>query len=72
MAENDLLTVSEAANRAAVSPQTIRRWVDLPDFLVSQRTKYGRLIDRESLDRVIAERRKTWQPLPLGETNDGK
>jgi len=55
MHQRELLSPSQAARRAGVSSQAIKVWVDT-GRVHGTRTALGRLIDRESLDRVIEER----------------
>jgi excisionase family DNA binding protein len=54
-------TVNEAARRLEVSPDSIRRWVDA-GTLAAVKTESGqRLIDREALEALVAERQQARQ-----------
>jgi len=52
------LEVSESARRAGVSADTMRAWVDSGKVEAIRTARGVRLIDEESLERLIAERRE--------------
>jgi molybdopterin-binding protein len=62
---DDRLRLGEAAEILGVSPETVRRWAD-EGRLPAERSAGGqRLVRREDVSRVLAERRRAGQDRPI-------
>jgi molybdopterin-binding protein len=62
---DDRIRLGEAAEILGVSPETVRRWAD-EGRLPAERSAGGqRLVRREDVSRVLAERRRAGQERPI-------
>lgn len=62
---DDRIRLGEAAEMLGVSPETVRRWAD-EGRLSAERSAGGqRLVRREDVARVLAERRRAGQERPI-------
>jgi molybdopterin-binding protein len=62
---DDRIRLGEAAEILGVSPETVRRWAD-EGRLPAERSAGGqRLVRREDVSRILAERRRAGQERPI-------
>jgi molybdopterin-binding protein len=65
MEMDDRIRLGEAAEILGVSPETVRRWVDDGRLPAERSTGGQRLVRREDVARVLADRRRAGQERPI-------